>query len=199
MKLKNNYNLLWDAQKEFLVELARANDIAFDPDRFENRTRRSGFLSKRFYQSDAALYIGAEIDKIRQSGGTIFYPWRTNALYIGFNGKKYSETPWLYIPTCALQRKVGDKQVIKAVGFNISGGPEDFLQDNGSKRSPVLICKSCLHEWKHYCGRNVNGQPIQNPDDVITCGNDDSKHPLAFKCPVCGSLEVYKVGEFYWD
>lgn len=198
--MKKKVQADWESQKLFLKELADINGIEFNPDKFPDQTIKRGLFKKGYLQSDAALYIGEQIGLLKQQGKRIFYPWNTADLICNFNGGIYSLKPWLYVPTVATPKYVNDKNLIKAVSFNKQGGPEKYLSDDADRIGVMLICKGCLHEWKHRCGGpGFAGLAPINPDDVIETKADDGSVLKVFRCPVCGSLEIFSNGEFHWD
>lgn len=191
----------WEDQCKALTEIAEINGIPFNPLQF--RVPEERFLlhrKRRFLQSDAALYIGEQIGLLKQQGRTIFYPWGTSPGFSKLYGERYSLTPWMFIPTVATPKYVGDKELINAVMVDASGSPEIYLNGDVGRRGLELICKNCLHKWKHYCGVSASGHAHENPDDIIEIEREDGTVVKSFRCPECGCVEIFKVGAYIlWD
>lgn len=198
--MRTKFRDAWKSQKRFLKELAEINGIEFDPDKFPDRTKRRGLLKTGYLQSDAALYVAKQIDMLKKNGVTIFFPWNTSPVRVGFNGWMYSQSPWSYFPVAATPKQVNDTDLIAAVSIDESGGPENYLGNDARRIGVMLICKGCHHEWKHHCGSpGLSGLVPANPDDILEAYTAEGKAGKAFRCPLCGSTEVFKRGEFRWD
>lgn len=198
--MKQIVNADWVSQKHYLKELAEINGIEFNPDDFPDKTIKVGLFKKRYLQSDAALYMAEQMDRLKKRGATIFFPWKTSPVCVGFNGEKYSRNPWWYIPVVTTPKHINNKDLIQAVSYSEYGGPEEYLNNERRKIGVMLICKECHNEWKHYCGGpGFSGHLFDNQADIKETRANDGIVLLSFCCPVCGSTEIYKRGEFHWD
>ena len=198
--MKTDPHADWNSQKLFLKQLADINGIEFNPDMFPNKTVKRGLFNKGYLQSDAALYMAKQIDRLKTSGATIIFPWNTSPVRVGFNGEMYSRTPWRYFPVVTTPKYVKDQDLITALSIDKSTGPEKYLSDDIGRISVMLLCKDCHCEWQHRCGGSgFAGVAHVNSNDICETevGNTVQKF---FCCPFCGSTKVYRiVGGLHWD
>ena len=86
--LFSNRKLEWQSQLDFIIALAKANDIPFNPTVFPKPKRPFKNGNIVWEQSQAAEYISDKINEKEMLGEYIFKPWNTAWLKDQINGKQ---------------------------------------------------------------------------------------------------------------
>lgn len=193
--LFSNRKLEWQSQLDFIIALARANDIPFDPTVFPKPKRHFKNGNIVWEQSQAAEYISDKINEKEMLGEYIFKPWNTAWLAVRKEAV-YDKIPYACVPMKDTNKRKAEDGKIWIFFFAKAKGQELWIDSETALSWP--ICKDCMFKWEHY-PLNCRRRGYINLDDIVVITNPNGTKKRVFKCPKCGGTNIYKDGHWVLD